>query len=79
MGNSILAVGRIISGEIHFQISPLANVTDAGLDSFLDEVYGRQAPTDEGARQYDLFDYDAEADDLAEARLDEEFWRSGQW
>jgi len=28
---------------------------------------------------FDLFDYDAEADDLADDMADREFWARGQW
>lgn len=34
---------------------------------------------DDSQLSFDLFDYDAEADDLAEDMLDRDFWARGQW
>lgn len=34
---------------------------------------------DDSQMEFTLFDFDAEADDLADDMADREFWRFGQW
>ena len=78
--NTILAVGRILNGEIHMRISPLLAVDDAAVDALLDEVYGKPGlGVEDSAATFDLFDYEGEAQDLEDDMADRDFWSKGQW
>lgn len=46
-------------------------------DADFDVIFGRVAAGDTATFTLDLFDYEGEADDLVEARYDEEFWAHG--
>ena len=50
----------------------------AALEATIDAVFAT-VPVDDRQLALDLFDYDAEADDLIEARADAEYWAQGAW
>jgi hypothetical protein len=75
----IFAVGRMSKGHADLRVAPMP---DGTLQSMIDEGNELDAifapvVVDDSDIGFDLFDYEGEADDLEEARADEDFWRSG--
>ena len=82
--NTILAVGRIIEGEVHWTISPLPfdvchfeGTFDGSSPCGKASKPVEEAPQD-GELQSSI-DYGAELQELEDDMADREFWSKGQW
>lgn len=68
---TILAVGRIVGGDVHLHVTPpalLMPVTEADIDALLDEVYGKPGlGIEDSAGLFDVVDIEADAYALGEA------------
>lgn len=76
LATSILAVGRIVGGVVHWRIAPLP-LMDDDVDALIDEVMGKPGLGIEDSAG--LFDFDGELEDQIEGRLDNEFHARGGW
>lgn len=83
MTASILAVGKIVQGDVHWRVAPLVTeplVSDADVDALIDEVFAKPGlGVEDSAGLFDVIDYDGELVDLIEGRADAEYWAQGAW
>lgn len=55
----------------------VAVIVPADFEAWIDETFGKpQLGVEDSCG---LVDYDAEVEELVDARMDEDFWRTGQW
>lgn len=81
---TILAVGRIADGDVHWRVAPITEpmvtVTDADVEALLDEVYGKPGlGVEDSAGLFDTFDYEGEADDYEADMEDRAYHGRGMW